>query len=135
MWRSAQASLYGQMPTACNRLFHAALTAGMGFTELQEFATEAGFKNPEHHHFYTFQNGSGLGPSWLSAVEEVSQASMAAAREIVKKRDGEKGSVVFMDARFDSSRDGFHGTVPALDSITGKCLALKTLTRTKTGSS
>jgi hypothetical protein len=135
MWQSASASLYSQMPTACNRLFHAALTAGMGFTEFLEFSQEAGFKKPEGDHSHGFQNGPGLVPSWTSAVEEVSQESTKAAREFVKKRDGKNGSVLYMDARFDSFRDGFHGTVPALDSETGKCLALVTLTRKETGSS
>jgi hypothetical protein len=135
MWRSASSSLYSKIPIACNRLFHAALSAGKGFTEVQEFASEAGFKKPEEDYFFKFQNDNGLVPSWISAVEEVSERSMKAARKLVKQRDRDKGSVLFMDARFDSSRDGFHGTVPALDSIIGKCLTLVTLTRNEIGSS
>jgi hypothetical protein len=42
---------------------------------------------------------------------------------------------VYVDARFDSSRDGFHGTVPVIDSETGKVLHCVTLTREETGSS
>lgn len=135
LWRSASASLYTQVPAACHRLFHAALTADMGFSEFSEFAAEAGFKPPEGDHFYNLQNGKGLLPSWISAVQDIFEQSMAAARQLVKERDGEKGTVAYMDARFDSSRDGFHGTVPALDMVTEKCLALVTLTRKETGSS
>jgi ribonuclease HI len=53
--------------------------------------------------------------------------------EIIE-RDGEAGTVVYLDARFDSSREGFHGTVPILDMVIGKVLHVVTLTRIETGS-
>lgn len=54
---------------------------------------------------------------------------------MVIERDGKSGTVVYQDARFDSSRDGFHGTVTALDMVFGKPLHIVTLTRKETGSS
>lgn len=95
MWRSAEALLYSQVPAAANRLlFHAALSARMGFTEFEEFAQEAGSKNPEAYHFYSFQNGSGLAPFWISIVEDVAEESYGTARKLEKERDADGGSVV-----------------------------------------
>jgi hypothetical protein len=56
-------------------------------------------------------------------------------RAMVIERDEEAGTVVIQDARFDSSRDGYHGTVPALDLLIGKPLNIVKLTRVETGSS
>jgi hypothetical protein len=66
----------------------------------------------------------------LEAVMQVSKE----ARDFVKQRDGEEGTIVYADAMFDSSRDGYHGTVHAIDSKSGKVLHCVTWTREETGS-
>ncbi|GAQ82597.1 hypothetical protein KFL_001170010, partial [Klebsormidium nitens] len=142
LWRSADEDAATQIPLVTRKFFHAALCAGMGFTELSEFSEELGLQSPSEKLFYRFQNGvegdeNGVGKikGWCEAVLEVAAENMAEVRAHVKERDGEEGTVVFMDARFDSSRDGYHGTVPALDMKSGKCVNIVTLTREETGSS
>jgi hypothetical protein len=135
LWSSAEEGTDSQVPQVVQRMFHGALCAGMGFTEFFEMATEVGFNPPSEGAWYAFQNGSEIQTGWMQAVLQVSSEDQAAVREFVKKRDGEAETVVYADARFDSSRDGFHGTVPVIDSESGKVLHCVTLTRYETGSS
>jgi hypothetical protein len=107
----------------------------MGFTEFSEFACEVGFKAPSEMAWYESQAGTLTKKGWLDAVLEVSEEDFAAVRKFVMERDVETGTVVFADDRFDSSRDGIHGTVPIIDEQTGKVLHIVTLTRVETGSS
>jgi hypothetical protein len=97
---------------------------------------------PSEKLFYRFQNGvegnvDGAGniKGWCEAVLEVANQNMAEVRAAIKEGDAEEGSVAFMDARFNSSRESYHGTVPAFDKETGKCMSVVTLTRVETGSS
>lgn len=135
LWRSAEESMDSQVPEVVHRVFHSALCAGMGFTEFYGFAREVGFKAPSERTWYEFQAGAGSKRGWMSAVLEVSEEDQKAVRKVVKERDSETGTIVYADARFDSSRDGYHGTVPILDEQTGKVLHIVTLTRVETGSS
>jgi hypothetical protein len=135
LWRSAEESADSQVPEVVQRVFHGALCAEMGFTEFSEFADEVGFKSPSEKAWYDFQNGTLSRKGWLAAVMEVSKDDQAAARKVVMERDAECKTIVYADARFDSSRDRFHGTVPIIDEKTGKVLHCVTLTREQTGSS
>jgi hypothetical protein len=135
MWRSAQEGDERNVPRVTMKLYDAALSAGMGLTELSEFAEEVGHQTPGEKEFYAFQNGTAGRMGWIDAVIQVSEADLEANREMVKSRDGADGTVVYQDARFDSSRDGYHGTVPVLDMVSGKPLHIVTLTRIETGSS
>jgi hypothetical protein len=56
----AVASLHSQIPTACNRLFHAALSARRGFTEFLKISKEADSKRPEAITFMFSRMGRGL---------------------------------------------------------------------------
>jgi hypothetical protein len=135
LWRSAEEGNGQNIPLVTKKVYHAALCAGMGLIELTEFAEEVGFQTPGVKGFYAFQNGIEGRMGWIDAVIEVSEADLDANRELVKLRDGAGGTVVYQDARFDSSRDGYHGTVPVLDMVSGKPLHIVTLTRVETGSS
>jgi hypothetical protein len=135
LWRSAEEAMDSQVPQVVQRVFHGALCEGMGFTEFSEFASEVGFKAPSERAWYEFQAGTLTRKGWMSAVLEVSEEDLEAVRKFVKERDAQTGTVVYADARFDSSRDGYHGTVPILDEQTGKLLHIVTLTRIETGSS
>jgi hypothetical protein len=117
------------------RAYHAALSAGWGYQGYLEISEELGLKPPSEKSWYRFQEGTPQQRGWSEVVEEVSAEDMAVNRREVIERDGEGGTVVYLDARFDSSREGYHGTVPVLDMLTGKVLALVTLTRKETGSS
>jgi hypothetical protein len=46
IWRSAEEDVASQVPAITKRYFHAALCAGMGFTELEEFSEELGLHHP-----------------------------------------------------------------------------------------
>jgi hypothetical protein len=60
---------------------------------------------------------------------------MQVIRNEVIERDGEDGTIVYLNARFDISREEYYGTVPVLDMLFGKVLHAVTLTRVETGSS
>lgn len=135
LWRSADEGHDSQVPQVVQRMFHGALCSGQGFTGFFEMMSEVGFKNPSERAWYAFQDGTLTRKGWIEAVMQVSKEDQAAARDFVKQRDGEEGTVVYADARFDSSRDGYHGTVPVIDSKTGKVLHCVTFTREETGSS
>lgn len=135
LWRSAEEGDDQNIPLVTKKVYHAALCAGMGLTELTEFAEEVGFQTPGVKGFYASQNGADGRKVWIDAVIEVFEADLHANREMVKMRDGAGGTVVYQNARFDSSRDGYHRTVPVLDMVSGKPLHIVTLTRVETGSS
>lgn len=52
-------------------------------------------------------------------------------RSEIRSRDGDEGTIVY-SARFDSSREAFHGTVPVLEMLTGRVLHVVTLIRIET---
>lgn len=102
---------------------------------LEEWAQGFGLPVPSEQQWYHFQGGHGGQKGWCQAVLEVAEEKMALIRVEIIDWDGDKGTVVNLDARFDSSRDGYHGTVPVLDLESGKMLHVVTLTRVETGSS
>jgi hypothetical protein len=123
------------VPAVVHKMFHGAHYCGMGFTEFSEIISEVGFTFPSERAWYAFQNGTKTPEGWMATVLEVSEEDQGLARQFVKERDGEGGTVVYADARFDSSRDGFHGTVLIIDSKSMKVLHCVTLNQEEIGSS
>jgi hypothetical protein len=116
-WQSAREGTFTMVPPLNDRAIHAGLCCGCGYTGYKEWATEFGLPEPAEKAWYSFQQGSKGRISWCDAVLAVSQERMTAVRVEIIARDGEEGTVVFLDAKFDSSRDGYHGTVPVLDML------------------
>lgn len=135
VWRSAEEMRGSQHPEVVLQAFHSVLCSGGGFTEYEEFSRELGLKPPAERLFFEFQCGKVTRQGWIEAVIQVAAEDQASGRAFVIERDGQAGTVVYMDARFDSSRDGYHGTVPVIDMVSGKVLHVVTLTRVETGSS
>ncbi|KAL3680892.1 hypothetical protein R1sor_023848 [Riccia sorocarpa] len=80
----------------------------MSHVTLQGMALELGIHVPRSRHFLDFQAGRG--------------------------RDVE-GVVFYVDCRYDSSRSGFHGTVPFINQADNRIVEMITLTRREAGNS
>lgn len=48
---------------------------------------------------------------------------------------GSTPMILYVDCRWDSSRSGYHGTVPVIDVATGKVVELVTIDRVEAGNS
>jgi hypothetical protein len=129
VWLSGKSRGLSHMPEINQKAIHAGLSCGWGYTRYKEWAMEFGLKEPSEDHWYKFQTGTADQIGWCEVVLSMAEERMQSVRTEVIERDGEEGTIVYLDARFDSSREGYHGIVPILDMLTGKVLHVVTLTR------
>ena len=80
-----------------------------------------------------FQNGKTTHLSWQDAVLLVARERRWKLYEELKTCG--RPVIAVVDARYDSTRNGYHGSVVFMDHICNKVLHVETLTRKDTGSS
>jgi hypothetical protein len=115
------------------RLYSAIICAGLYYTQLREICLALGLYTPGSSHFYEFQRGADHRIGWIDAVTSLWATKKREIQQEVKEQSDE--IVVYLDARFDSSLSGFHGTAPNLDKETGKIIEIVTHTREECGNS
>jgi hypothetical protein len=133
-WQSAKEGTFTMVSELNDKAVHAGLCCGWGYTGYKEWAVEFDLPEPTEKAWYALQEGIAKRQGWCAAVLKVAEERMASVRAEIIARDGEEGTTVYLDARFDSSREGYHGTVLVLNMLTGKVLHVVTLTRVETGS-
>ncbi|KAL3699329.1 hypothetical protein R1sor_017351 [Riccia sorocarpa] len=72
-------------------------------------------------------------PGWINAALELWDEQKNRLQQELLQRG--KALVVYVDCRFDSSRSGFHGTIPVINFEEDRVIEMITLTRKETGSS
>ncbi|KAL3692598.1 hypothetical protein R1sor_006249 [Riccia sorocarpa] len=95
--------------------------------------TASGLHVPHKAHFFDFQSGKRRKPGWISATLELWEENKNKLHADLL-RSG-KPLVLYVDCRFDSSRSGFHGTLPVINVDDDRVIEMVTLTRKQTGSS
>ncbi|KAL3684035.1 hypothetical protein R1sor_008785 [Riccia sorocarpa] len=99
------------VPDVTGKLYHSALCSGMTHTCLSSLCEEVGLHVPRRTQFFYFQSGGKRkNGGWISAALEVwDQQKKKLHQDLLQAG---KPLVVYVDCRFDSSRSGFHGTLP-----------------------
>lgn len=69
-WTSTEMEMLHHVPDVVNRFYHAALTAGLGFTQLDEMFREAGLAPVSRTHFFAFQSGKNRHLGWIQAINQ-----------------------------------------------------------------
>ena len=132
-WISGNLETTRHSPEILPRLYSAILCAGLSYTQLREICLALGLYTPGESHFYEFQRGADRRIGWIDAVTSLWARKKREIQQEVKERSDE--IVVYLDARFDSLRSGFHGTAPILDKETEKIIEMVTRTREECGNS
>ncbi|CAM6099334.1 unnamed protein product [Calypogeia fissa] len=106
-------------------LYHSTLCSRLTYTALASMTSHLGLHVPIPRHWYDFQTGSGhprLG--WIVAVKaqwEENKTNLWQEIKVgfeVERDEGHEedpGLVVYLDAQWDSSRNGFHGTISVIN--------------------
>jgi hypothetical protein len=130
-WLSGETSVDGGFPAVHQEIFHSSLCCGLGYTQLSEFFGVLGCNLPSKDTCHAVYNGttrkSGLGT--LAAIERVWQQELSARREALLG----KPVALYLDARFDSTRDAYHGTVTFIEVVSGCILGMVTVKKTTVG--
>ncbi|KAL3695438.1 hypothetical protein R1sor_009514 [Riccia sorocarpa] len=101
------------VPDVTGKLYHSTLCSGMKHTTLESICSEVGLHVPRKAHFFDFQSGKRRKPGWISATLELWEENKNKLHADLL-RSG-KPLVLYVDCRFDSSRSGFHGTLPVIN--------------------
>ncbi|KAL3691385.1 hypothetical protein R1sor_005036 [Riccia sorocarpa] len=120
-------------PDITGRLYHSSLCSGMTHVCLESLCEELGLYVPRRGHFFDFQSGKKRKPGWIAAAIDLWQEQKDKIQEELLRAG--KPLVVYVDCRFDSSRSGFHGTLPVINMEDDRVIEMVTLTRKETGSS
>ncbi|KAL3697262.1 hypothetical protein R1sor_011338 [Riccia sorocarpa] len=83
--------------------------------------------------FFYFQRGKRRNSGWISAALEAWDESKTRIQQELLSSG--KVLVLYVDCRFDSSRSGYHGTLPVINIADDRVIEMITLTRKQTGSS
>ncbi|KAL3687709.1 hypothetical protein R1sor_014018 [Riccia sorocarpa] len=79
------------------------------------------------------KSGKRRKPGWISAAVDLWQEQKHRLQDQLLRTG--RPLVVYVDCRFDSSRSGYHGTLPVINVEDDKVIEMMTLTRKETGSS
>ncbi|KAL3675677.1 hypothetical protein R1sor_025625 [Riccia sorocarpa] len=120
-------------PDITGRLYHSSLCSGMTHSCLESMCLELGLHVPRKVHFFEFQSGRKRNTGWISAALDLWQEQKDNLQQDLLRKG--QPLVVYVDCRFDSSRSGYHGTVPVINIDDDKVIEMVTLTRKETGSS
>jgi hypothetical protein len=105
------------VPELNDKAVHAGFCCGWpGYTGYKEWAIEFDLPEPTEKVWYAFQQGVAEKEGWCDAVLKLGcsrENGFSSCRDIA--RDGEEGTIVYLNARFDSSREDYHGTILVLD--------------------
>ncbi|KAL3695327.1 hypothetical protein R1sor_009403 [Riccia sorocarpa] len=121
------------IPEVTTRLYNAALCAGLSHVSLQSLTMETGLKVPSKWHFFQFQSGKSRTMGWIDAAMGMWEAEKSDLQQ--KLAETQEPAVFYVDARYDSSRSGFHGTVVFINQKTNLITEMVTLTRKEAGGS
>ncbi|GBG58777.1 hypothetical protein CBR_g177 [Chara braunii] len=110
------------------QLFHATLTAGMTYTQLNNLLRGLGMRKVRKETFYNFFRDDGPGSrQWLRHVERVTKKSFD--KVIARLRRSNDPVLVLVDGHYDSSRDAQHCAVTAVDLKSGMIVGTETMLR------
>ncbi|KAL3694745.1 hypothetical protein R1sor_008396 [Riccia sorocarpa] len=121
-------------PYVTGQLYHAALCAGLSYTSVSSMLAAIRVHVPTEAHWYAFQSGArGRHIGWCAAVLSYWDAQKASLHAAI--RESEEPLVVYVDCRWDSSRNGYHGTVPFINAADDRVIEMVTMTRVEAQSS
>ncbi|KAL3676555.1 hypothetical protein R1sor_026503 [Riccia sorocarpa] len=121
-------------PHVTGQLYHAALCAGLSYTSVSSMLAAIRVHVPSEAHWYAFQSGArGRHIGWCVAVLSYWDAQKAFLHAAI--REAGEPLAVYVDCRWDSSRNGYHGTVSFINAADDRVIEMVTMTRVEASSS
>ncbi|KAL3675744.1 hypothetical protein R1sor_025692 [Riccia sorocarpa] len=149
-WSSIEMELYHHIPDITHRQYHAALCAGLGYTQLDSICKEMGLVGISKDHFFAFQRGQDRRVGWIRttldqwALKKYEVQNATITRNLhdlngdtmgviydldLTFLDSSSALVLYADLRYDSTRNGYNGTVVWIDGFDGRVVELVNMTR------
>ncbi|KAL3699855.1 hypothetical protein R1sor_017877 [Riccia sorocarpa] len=140
-WISTEMELYHSIPDITHRQYHVALSAGLGYTQLNGMCIEMGLARVSEDHFFVFQCRRDRRVGRIQATLDMwaimkDEAQAAVITRNLHDLNGDPiggGLVLYADLRYDSTRNGYNGTAVWIDGFDNRVVELVNMTRVEAG--
>ncbi|KAL3678757.1 hypothetical protein R1sor_021713 [Riccia sorocarpa] len=133
-WSSTEMELYHHIPDITCRQYHAALCAGLGYTQLDSICKEMGLAGISKDHFFTFQRGRDRRVGWIRAtLDQWALKKDEVQNAVITRNLADLNGDPIGDLRYDSTRNGYNGTAVWIDAFDSRVVELVNMTRVEAG--